>query len=144
MNVRAAIRVGTPLTALALAVAGCGGGSDYANKLRPPSPITITASITNGRILVSPARFGAGPITLVVTNQSTRSQELILETNELGGTQNGFRQQTGPINPQGTDELKADVRKGTYQLRVRAAGTRPAALVVGRRRASAQDQLLQP
>lgn len=144
MIARAAIRVGTPLTAMAAVLAGCGSGADYANKPRPAAPITITAAITKNRILVSPARFGAGPITLIVTNQSNRSQELILQTNELGGTQNGFRQQTGPINPQGTDELKADVRQGTYQLRVRAAGTLAAALVVGAPRASAQDQLLEP
>src|SRR3954451_10167258 len=51
-------------TAAALLVAGCGSENDYANNPRPPSPITITASINDGRVEVSPERFGAGPVTL--------------------------------------------------------------------------------
>src|SRR3954453_3582640 len=95
----------------ALLVAGCGSESDYANKPRPPSPITITAAISKDRVQVSPRRFGAGPITLVVTNQSGRSADLVLETDTSGG-KSGIRQQTGPINPQGTASLKADLRQG--------------------------------
>ena len=30
----------------------CGSGNDYANNPRPPSPITITASINDGREIV--------------------------------------------------------------------------------------------
>jgi hypothetical protein len=147
MIARGPIHVGTALGALvaALAVAGCGGGaSDYANKPRPPERITVTAAISKGRIIVSPARFGAGPVTLVVANESPRSQELILETNEIGASQNGFRQQTGPINPQGTVSLNADMRKGTYVLRARSRAIRPAQIIVGPPRPSAQDKLLQP
>jgi hypothetical protein len=129
----------------ALLVAGCGSGSDYKNNPRPPSPITITAAISGKRVEVSPRRFGAGPITLVVTNQDGKSHDLVLETETGGGSgQAGIRQQTGPINPQGTASLKADLRQGHYTVRVRSGAIQPASLVVGRERASAQNQLLQP
>jgi hypothetical protein len=148
MSVTRPIDVGTAARGAAacgavLVLAGCGSSSDYANTPRPPVPITVTAAIIKDRVLVSPARFGAGPITLVVTNQTPRSQELTFETSELGGTQSGVRQRSGPINPQSTATLKADVRQGTYTLRARS-GVRAARITVGRRRASAQNQLLQP
>jgi hypothetical protein len=132
-------------TGVGLLVAGCGSGTDYANRPRPPSPITITAAIADNRVEVSPHRFGAGPITLVVTNQTGRSRDLVLETDTASGSgQSGVRQQTGPINPQGTASLKADLRQGHYTVRVRSGEIRPASLEVGRKRASAQNELLQP
>jgi hypothetical protein len=132
------------LAGAALVLVGCGGGSDYANRARPPVPITVTAAILKDRVAVSPARFGAGPITLIVTNQTARSQDVTLETNESGATQAGIRQATGPINPQDTSQLKADVREGSYVVRVRTASIKPAQVTVGRARPSGQDKLLQP
>jgi hypothetical protein len=147
MSVTRPIDVGTAARAgaaclLVAGIAGCGASSDYANLPRPPAPITVTAAIIKGRVLVSPTRFGAGPITLVVTNQTPRSQELTFETSELGGSQSGVRQQSGPINPQSTATLKVDVRQGSYILR--GQGIRPARIVVRGRRPSAQNDLLQP
>jgi hypothetical protein len=135
------------LTATALLIAGCGAKSDYKNNPRPPSPITITAAIIGQRVEVSPRRFGAGPITLVVTNQTRRLRDLVLESaSEPGSGKTGLpAQHTGPINPQGTASLKADLRQGNYTIRVKAGNRiRPARLVVGRKRPSAQNQLLQP
>jgi hypothetical protein len=132
------------VTGAALLVAGCGSKSDYANRPRPPSPITITAAISSNRVEVSPRRFGAGPITLVVTNQSGRSADLVLETDNSQTGQAGIRQRTGPINPQGTASLKADLRQGRYTVRVRTGQIHPASLLVGHKRPSAQNQLLQP
>ena len=135
------------ITATALLVAGCGTKSDYANNPRPPSPITITAAISGNRVEVSPTRFGAGPITLVVTNQTQRLRDLVLESaDQPGSGKPGLAaQHTGPINPQGTASLKADLSEGRYTVRVRAGkAIHPARLVVGRKRASAQNQLLQP
>src|SRR5438270_3335601 len=94
-------------TAAALLLAGCGSGSHYANNPRPPSPITITAAISGNRVEVSPTRFGAGPITLVVTNQTQRLRDLVLES--AGRGPGPAAQHTGPINPQGTASMKADL-----------------------------------
>jgi hypothetical protein len=131
--------------ALALAsVAGCGSGNDYANNPRPPAPINVTAAITNSKVSVSPQRFGAGPIVLVISNQSTSAQEVTFETDELGSSQPGRTFSTTPINPRGTATLKVDVRRGAWKLGTKDRGVRPAAVLVGRQRKSAQNDLLQP
>src|SRR6266487_3483177 len=71
----------TPLAVAAVVVlAGCGGSSDYKNDPRPPAPIVLTASIDDQRVSVSPRSFGAGPISLVVTNQTSTAQRVTLES----------------------------------------------------------------
>jgi hypothetical protein len=131
-----------PSLALAGAlVAGCGASNDYKNEPRPPAPIVVTASINKNEVAVSPRRFGAGPITLIVTNQTGASQQLTVEVNS---GQAGFKGRTGPINPRDTGQLKADLARGTYSVHVDGNSIRPAQLTVGRERASAQNDLLQP
>ena len=139
------IRTAAVLLCAAALVAGCGEeDSDYTNKPRPPAPIVVSASINGDRVSVSPRNFGAGPITLIVTNQTQNAQELTLETDEIGGSGPGIRQRTGPINPGDTASLKADLRKGSYRVAVRRSGIDGAALSVGEPRPSAQNELLQP
>jgi hypothetical protein len=131
-----------PCIALATAfVAGCGSDTSYRNEPRPASPIVVTASINKDAVAVSPRRFGAGPITLIVTNQTGASQQLTLEINN---GEAGFKGRTGPINPRDTGQLKADLGSGTYSVHVDGNAIRPARLTVGRDRPSAQTALLQP
>ena len=128
----------------ACALAGCGGGGeDYANKPRPASPINVTAAISDKEISISPRKFGAGPVVIIVSNQTGGEQTVTLETQELGGSQPGTKQSTDPIEPRGTGTLKADVREGTYALST-SEGPEPVTLEVGPRRRSAQDELLEP
>ena len=131
------------LCAVAL-IAGCGEEDDYENRPRPPQPILVSASINEERVSVSPRSFGAGPITLIVTNQTDSAQEVVLETDEIGGTAPGIEQETGPINPGATASLKANLREGTYRVAVDGRGIAEAALDVGEPRESSQNQLLQP
>ena len=128
----------------ALLVAACGEKDDYANEPRPATPIVVSASIADGRISVSPQRFGAGPVTLIVANQTDEAQEVTLETDEIGGDATGIQQESGPINPGDTASLKAELEEGTYRVGVGDAGIEPSALQVGSPRPSAQDELLQP
>lgn len=137
-------KVSGGIAAALVTVAGCGGDSDYANKPRPPAPINVTAAITNQRVSVSPQRFGAGPIVLIISNQSTSAQEVTFETDELGGSQPGRTFNTTPINPRGTATLKVEVRQGDWKLHTGDGGIRAAAVSVGKQRKSAQDDLLQP
>lgn len=127
-----------------LVPAGCGDDDDYANENRPPTPINLSAAISSDRVSVSPTKFGAGPVILIVTNQTRAAQEVTLETDETGGTEAGLRQSTSSINPQDTASLKVTVRPGHYVVRVEDDGIRPARLVVGPKRPSAQNELLQP
>ena len=129
------------------ALASCGDdGTKYANAQRPPSPIVVSASIDDNAIRVSPKKFGAGPITLVISNQSTASQQVTLETeDEPGGSGPGEKAiETGPINPRETASVKGDVSEGTYSLHVGGDGIRATRVVVGAERPSAQNDLLTP
>ena len=131
-----------PCLALAAAtVAGCGGSSDYKNEPRPAAPIVVTASIGKDAVSVSPKKFGAGPVTLIVTNQTAASQQL---TVEIDSGEAGFKGRTGPINPRDTGQLKADLGEGTYSVHVAGNGIKGAELTVGKKRPSAQNDLLQP
>jgi hypothetical protein len=132
------------LLMVATIVAGCGGGTDYKNRSRPPAPLNITASVSNAGIAVSPTSFGAGPIVLIVTNQTGASQEVTFESNELGGSKPGVTQTTEPINPRGTGQLQVNVTQGRYRVRAANADIAPATITVGPERQSAQNQLLQP
>lgn len=133
------------LLLLTFVLAGCGGSDDdYANRPRPPAPINVTAAISNSRISVSPASFGAGPIVLIVSNQSASAQEVTFATDELGGSEPGRTFSTTPINPRGVATLKVAVREGDWQLSTGDDGVRSAAVKVGKPRKTAQDDLLQP
>lgn len=128
--------------AVTVAGAGCGNKADYANNDRPPTPVVVAAVIAKARVSVSPHSIGAGPISLIATNQTDVSQELTLEsTNTSGATVN---QSTGPINPQDTASLKVTLAPGTYRVHVRDPDIRPARLIVGPERPSAQNEVLQP
>src|SRR5215207_8462550 len=88
-----------------VAVAGCGEDEDHANRDRPATTINVTAAIADGRVHVSPRRFGAGPIRLIVSNQTASAQAVTLET---GGDAAGVTQTTEPIDPNGTATLEVD------------------------------------
>jgi hypothetical protein len=131
----------------ALALASCGGSDHkYANAERPATPIVISASIDDKSVEVSPKQFGAGPITLIISNQSTSSQQVTLETDDQpGGSGPGEKAiQTGPINPRETASVKGEVKQGTYDLRVGGDSVRAARITVGKARPTSQNDLLQP
>ena len=126
------------------ALAGCGDeGGDYANKPRPAPPINVSAAITDKKISLSPKEFGAGPVVLIVSNQTGADQTVTLQTDEIGGSGPGLKESSDPIQPRGTGTLKVDVREGSYALSA-SDGSKPAKFEVGPARKSGQDQLLQP
>jgi hypothetical protein len=125
-------------------LAACGEeGGDYANKPRPATPINVTAAISDKKISLSPKEFGAGPVVIIVSNQTGAKQKLTLETDELGGSGPGLKETTDAIAPRGTGTLKVDVREGSYALST-SDGPKPTKLEVGPQRKSAQDELLEP
>jgi hypothetical protein len=124
-----------------IGLAACGDDEDHANRARPAASINVTAAIIDGRINVSPERFGAGPIRLIVTNQTGSEQAVTLET---GGDSPGITESSGPIDPSSTATMEIDVPAGDYAISTEDRGIRPASVTVGEPRPSAQDQLLQP
>jgi hypothetical protein len=137
-------RVVTTALLGATGLTACGATAERANVDRPPAPIMMTAAIHNQRVQVSPATAGAGPITLLVSNQTTKPQRVTFETDELGGTKSGRRAQTRVIPPQGTGQLTIDARSGRYAVHTQDRGIRAAHLRIGAKRPSAQNDLLRP
>ena len=125
------------LCALALALGAC-GEDDERDENRPPVPINVSVQLGPRKVTVSPVKFGAGPVTLLVANQSGASQTVTIDGPRL-------QQSLGPINPEDTATLKVTVQPGEYTLAsAEAGGLRPARLTVGPPRPSAQNTLLLP
>jgi hypothetical protein len=121
-----------------LSVLGCGGGGERVNALRPPVPINVAVEIGDASVSASPRRFGAGPITIIASNQSGASRRLTIDGPRL-------RQSVGPINPQDTATLKVTVNPGSYTISADGTGgPKPAAITVGPKRPSGQNTLLLP
>ena len=77
----------------AVAIAGCGGDDEARSEQRPPVPDQhLGQRSARSDITASPDKFGAGPITLLVANQSGAAQTLTLDGPRL-------RRSVGPINP---------------------------------------------
>jgi hypothetical protein len=127
--------------ALAAGASACGADEERENALRPPAPINVTAAIDAERVRVSPQSFGAGPVVIVISNQSGTPQEVTFETDEIDGDAGGIRRSTGPIAARGTGTLKVDPREGSYMLAASTRGIRPARVAVSAPRESAQDRL---
>ena len=123
-------------------VAGCGGSDKFKNDPRPPTPVQLTGVVTDKEVTVSPKRVGAGPIILLVSNQTDQAHSITLE----GG---GKTDTVGPVNPLDTATLQATLEPGTYTVK---AGSKQAAkkeispgtLTVGQKRSSSSNQLLLP
>ena len=125
-------------------IAGCGSTPQRENLDRPPPLVVMTAAIHDDVIRVSPRAVGAGPIELVVSNQSDAPQRVTFETDELGGRQGGNNASSSTIAASGTGRLKIDVREGVYAIRVADDAIRPVRVLIGPPRESGQNQLLLP
>jgi hypothetical protein len=132
---------------VAMLVAGCGASNDYANNQRPAKLVQVDVNVTDTRVLVSPSRLGAGPVVVIVSNQSGRSRDVTLAPPE-GSTSACLEADasSGPINPMGTAKLKVDLVEGDCLISAGPSrrAPRPALLTVGRERPSAQAELLLP
>jgi hypothetical protein len=131
---------------IALVGTGCGSGdADYANADRPPAPVSISIMLNDGRVAISPERVGAGPVLLLIANESGRSRDVTLTAAEgTDGSCVEHEASSGPINPQGTARMSLPLVEGTCEIGVADGTLEPARLIVGPERESAQQDLLQP
>ena len=132
------------LLAAGIALAGCGGAQTRENRLRPPTPVTLTAAIHEDGIQVSPASVGAGTVILVVSNQSKAAQTVTFETDELGGRTGGTTASSPEIAPASIGRLTLSTREGTYSVHTQDEAIRAARVKIGPPRKSSQDDLLLP
>ena len=124
------------------ALAGCGGGKDFANHPRPPETLQLTGVITNARVTISPNKVGAGPVIITVSNQTSRSRTLTLDGQ-------GIQERVGPINPLDTAQLQKTLKPGTYTVTAgseaaTAHSIAPAHLIIGKQRQSGSNKVLLP
>jgi hypothetical protein len=138
----------------AVAVAGCGSGSHFANQTRPPAPVNLTVYINDQRVSVSPSRVGAGPVQLIVTNQASNAESLTVQLANNSSDQP--LADTGPISPQATAQVTVDLTPpGDYTVGTAPAGStqaaasaptgiQPAVVHVGKARQGSSSQLLEP
>jgi hypothetical protein len=125
-----------------IALSGCGGGTDFANKPRPPVPLQLTGVITKAKVTISPSKVGAGPVVITVSNQTGQSRTLTLDGQ-------GLQERVGPINPLDTAQLQKTLKPGRYTVtagseQATAKSIAPATLVIGKERASGSDKVLLP
>lgn len=123
-------------------LAGCGAsGNRVASRRSPPSTLGVSVMITNARVAAAPARFGAGPVLVTVTNQARTAQSLAIVH------AHGTVASTAPLNPQGSTQVSVILRRGRYLLRAggrRKSRIQPTTLRVGRRRPSSGSSLVSP
>jgi hypothetical protein len=110
----------------ALALSGC--GSEAPSPRQPRAlPMIVSTAITTDGVSLSPNHLGAGLVKLVITNMTAASQQLAVASTTTGA----FRQETAPINPQDTAQLRARLGPGRYTVSVKASGVKSANLAVG-------------
>ena len=124
--------------ALALVAGGCGGDDEARSEQRPPVPINVSVLIGAERLTASPDKFGAGPVTVLIANQSGAAQSITIDGPQL-------RRSVGPIPPDDTATVKVTMGTGDFTLSAEEdAGIDPATLTVGAPRDTAQNELLLP
>jgi hypothetical protein len=122
-------------------VAGC-GEEDFANEPRPAVPIELTGVIQNDAVTVSPARIGAGPILITISNQTRNEATITLEGASI-------RERVGPVPPLDTATIQRTLDPGRYEVRAGSKVAlrqeiRPAELEIGRERENSNSDLLLP
>jgi hypothetical protein len=122
-------------------VVGC-GDEDFKRDPRPPVPIGLSGVIQNDRVTVSPARVGAGPIVITISNQTQRERTLTLEGETLV-------QRTGPIAPGDTATIQRTLAPGSYEVRAGSETAvrreiEPAMLDIGAERPASNSDLMLP
>ena len=140
MGARSGASLAVAIAALS-AAAGC-GDEDFANNPRPPVPVGLTGVIQDDKVTVSPAKVGAGQVTITISNQTPGPKSITLE----GG---GTTETVGPVGPLDTAEITRTLQPGSYEVRagseraVRKA-IAPATLDIGKERQNSSGDLLLP
>lgn len=123
------------------ALAAC-GDKDFANNARPPAPVGLTGVIQDDKVTLSPAKVGAGQVTITVSNQTGGPKSITLEGGSITET-------VGPVGSLDTAEITRTLEPGSYEVRAGSARAvrkeiAPAELSIGKERMSSSGELLLP
>jgi hypothetical protein len=139
--------VGTTVRALiglgiaAVLVAGC-GEDDFENQARAPVPVVLTGVIEGDEVTVSPAKVGAGPVQINISNQTDLERTITLEGESIIDRQ-------GPVQPGDVATIQKTLEPGSYEVRAGSEKAvrreiRPAVLEIGKERRNSNNELLLP
>jgi hypothetical protein len=136
-TMRSAVAVLTTAV-VALPLAAC-GQDDFQNDPRPAAALELSGVIKRGEVTVSPKKVGAGPVTILISNQTDDTHTVALEGDQV-------REVVGPINPMDTATIQKTLQPGTYQVRAGspkavAEEIKPAELTVGKERKNSADKV---
>jgi hypothetical protein len=124
-----------------MALAAC-GEDDFKNEARSPVRIALTGVIQDDEVTVSPAKVGAGPVEITISNQTDMERTITLEGESV--TEDG-----GAVQPGGTVTLQKTLGPGSYEVRAGSERAvrreiRPAILEIGAERENSNNELLLP
>jgi hypothetical protein len=126
---------------VAALIAGC-GEDDFKNEARAPVRVALTGVIQDDKVTVSPAKVGAGPVEITISNQTDSERTITLEGESIIDEQ-------GPVQPGDTATIQKTLEPGSYEVR---AGSKkavrkeiqPAVLQIGKQRKNSNNELLLP
>jgi hypothetical protein len=135
------VRACIGLAIAAALLAGC-GGEDFKNEARAPVRLALTGVIKNDKVTVSPAKVGAGPVEITISNQTDSVRTVMLEGETI-------KEQQGPVQPGGTATIQRTLEPGSYEVRAGSEKAvrkeiQPAVLTIGKERPNSNNALLQP
>jgi hypothetical protein len=139
--VRTRVRACAGLALVAALIAGC-GDDDFKNDARAPVRLALTGVIQDDKVTVSPAKIGAGPVEITISNQTNSERTITLE----GGS---VTEEQGPVQPGDTATIQKTLAPGSYEVR---AGSKkalrkeiqPAVLKIGKERKNSNNDVLLP
>jgi hypothetical protein len=135
------VRACAALAVAAALIAGC-GEDDFKNEARAPVRIALTGVIQDDKVTVSPAKLGAGPVEITISNQTDRVRTITLEGESI-------TEQQGPVQPGGTATIQRTLDPGSYEVRAGSEKAvrkeiQPAVLEIGKKRKNSNNELLLP
>ena len=129
---------------MALAVvflAGC-GGDDFKNEARAPIRLELSGVIQDDEVTVSPAKIGAGPVAITISNQTDVAHSITLEGSST-------IDHAGPVQPGDTATIQKTLEPGSYEVKAGSEKAvkreiRPAVLQIGKSRKNSNNDVLLP
>jgi hypothetical protein len=139
--VRTRVRACSGLAVLAALVAGC-GEDDFKNEARAPVRVALTGVIHDDEVTVSPARIGAGPVEITISNQTDSERTITLEGESI-------TEEQGPVQPGDTATIQKTLGPGSYEVRAGSEKAvpkeiQPAVLTIGKERKNSNNDVLLP
>ena len=104
--------------------------------------LALTGVIKNDKVTVSPAKIGAGPVEITISNQTDSVRTVMLQGETI-------KEQQGPVQPGDTATIQKTLEPGSYEVRAGSEKAvrkeiQPAVLTIGKERPNSNNALLQP